>query len=247
MPGTSRWRWAGLCTNLLNYDRAWISDDFTVEPRDYLLYMGYLDGLSTMDMGLAPQASLAALPIRSDKPILFYGTSITCGQSVSRAGLTYSAQIGRALDRQIVNLGFPGNGKMELPTVRLIAEVDAAAFVIACVENMDAAQITERTEPLVHCLRAAHPLTPIILVESLIYENAWLVRAHQTRIKSSNDALRCAYVRCLAAGVPQVHYVSADRLLDPDQEGTVDGVHPNDIGSTTIAASLVNVLRPLVM
>ena len=126
----------------------------------------------------------------------------------------------------------------------LITEVDAAAFVIACVENLDAAQIAERTEPLVHCIRSAHPRTPIILVESLLYENAWLVRTHLTRVQTSNDALRSAYERCLAAGVKHLHYVTSNQLLNPNDEGTVDGTHPNDIGATKIAETCVDVLCP---
>ena len=42
----------------------------------------------------------------ANKPILFYGTSITHGASASRAGMTHVAQLGRLFDREVINLGF---------------------------------------------------------------------------------------------------------------------------------------------
>ncbi|HTL53266.1 MAG TPA: SGNH/GDSL hydrolase family protein [Planctomycetota bacterium] len=241
----SRWRWAGLASNLLQHDRSWITDDFPAERREYLLYFPYLDGIATLELGLMPDAWLAPALARTAKPILFYGTSITCGQSVSRAGRSYSALAGRSLDRPVINLGFPGNGKMELPTVKFIAEIDAAVFVIACCENMDAAQIAERTEPAVQCLRKAHPQTPIVLVESLMYENAWLIRAHAHRVKSSNAALAAAHERLTQSGVGNLHYLDSAKLLPAAIEGTVDGTHPNDIGATALADVFTETLRPI--
>ena len=44
------------------------------------------------------------------KPILFYGTSITHGIGASRAGMTHVAMLGRIFNREVINLGFSGNG-----------------------------------------------------------------------------------------------------------------------------------------
>jgi hypothetical protein len=242
----SRWRWAGLSTNMLEHNRAWITDDFPAAPRNYLLYLGYLDGLSSISVGLAPSATLAPLPLRSAKPIVFYGTSITCGQYASRAGRVFSAVLGRKLDRPVINLGFPGNGKMELPTTQFIAEIDAAVYVVACLENMDSALIAERTGPLVECLRKARPSTPIVLVESIVYEGAWLIRAHAKRVRNSNTALRTEYEKLQKAGVQHLHYMPTENLFPPGIECTVDGSHPNDIGFECLAKSFERTLREII-
>ena len=47
--------------------------------------------------------------------MVFYGTSITQGACASRPPMDANAAIlGRRLDRPVVNLGFSGNGRMDL-------------------------------------------------------------------------------------------------------------------------------------
>ena len=50
--------------------------------------------------------------------------------------MAYPAILGRRLDRPVVNLGFSGNGRLEAEVGALIAEVDAAAYVLDCGPNM---------------------------------------------------------------------------------------------------------------
>ena len=50
----------------------------------------------------------------ANRPVLFYGTSIMHGACASRPGMAIPAIIGRRLDLPTVNLGFSGNGRMEL-------------------------------------------------------------------------------------------------------------------------------------
>lgn len=56
----------------------------------------------------------------------------------------------------------------------LLGELDAAAYVIDCLPNMNAALVTECAVPLVKQLRAARPETPIILVEDRRFSNDWI-------------------------------------------------------------------------
>ena len=112
---------------------------------------------------------------RTDKPILFYGTSITQGGCASRPGSAFVSILGRRLDRPILNFGFSGNGLYELEVGRLLADLDPAIFAIDCVGNSTTEQIAERTEPLVKLLRGRHPLTPILLLDRPIFPNANLV------------------------------------------------------------------------
>ena len=51
--------------------------------------------------------------IRTNKPIVFYGTSITQGASASRPGMAYPAIISRKLNVETMNFGFSGNGRFE--------------------------------------------------------------------------------------------------------------------------------------
>ena len=113
------------------------------------------------------------VPRRTAKPIVYYGTSIVQGVGVSRPGRALPAILGRQLERPVINLGFSGLGKMEVALANLLSEIDAAAYVVDCLPNLDAVLITSRAGPFVQALRAARPTTPIILVEDRTYANAW--------------------------------------------------------------------------
>lgn len=51
---------------------------------------------------------------------------------------------------------------------KFITTLDAHAFVLDCLPNMDTAEVANRTIPLVQYLRKAHPTTPIILAEGTV-------------------------------------------------------------------------------
>jgi hypothetical protein len=160
--------------------------------------------------------------------------------------MVHTAIVGRWLDRPVINLGFSGNGRMEAEVAELMAELDAAAYVIDCLPNIGAAEVRQRTEPLVRILRAAHPDTPIVLVEDRSYTDSWLIESKRKRNATSREELRAAYERLKAAGDEQLVYLRGDKLLGDDSEGTVDSSHPTDLGFMRQAEAFREVLAPLV-
>lgn len=216
--------------------------------REYLLYLPLYNGVSSVELGLAAESRLSPAlprPAGRDRPIVFYGTSITQGGCASRPGMVHTALLGRWLDRPVINLGFSGNGRLEPEIGELMAELDAAVYVIDCLPNVAAADVQQRTEPLVHLLRKARPEVPILLVEDRNYTDSFLVAAKRQRNESSQAALRAAYERLLKAGVKGLYYLPADDLLGDDGEGTVDSSHPTDLGFYRQAQAFEKALRPL--
>ena len=67
--------------------------------------------------------------------------------------MAYPSIISRTLEWPTINLGFSGNGKTEPEMAQLLAELDAAAFVLDSLPNLDVAQVKERVEPFVQTLR----------------------------------------------------------------------------------------------
>jgi hypothetical protein len=148
-------------------------------------------------------------------------------------------------DDSRLNLGFSGNGRMEPEVLKFVAELDPAVFVLDCLPNMGAKDVTERTVPGVKILREAHPTTPILLVEDRNYETGFLVQARRDSNEANHAALREAYAALQKEKVPALYYLKADDLLGHDGEGTVDGSHPTDLGFTRQAAEFEKVLRKI--
>jgi hypothetical protein len=135
-----------------------LAEGLALGRRPYCLYLPLYNSPETLEIGIEAGAHLKPLPPRDEKPILFYGTSILHGASAARAGMGIPAIVGRRLRRSVINLAFSGNGKMEPEIADLLAELDPCLFVVDCLPNMVATEITERAAPLVRRIRAG--LTP---------------------------------------------------------------------------------------
>lgn len=211
--------------------------------RRYTAYLPLYNGVETLEIGVAPDASFQAEPPRTGRPILFYGSSILQGACASRPGMAFTAILGRRFDQPVINLGFSGNAFMDPEVGTLLAELDPAVFVIDCLPNMDADMVTERGEALVRQLRAARPDTPIVMVEDRTNASAWLVEGLRNWHAGSRAAYREAYRNLLTSGVKHLIYLKGDDLLGDDSEATTDGSHPNDLGMVRYADAYTRVLR----
>lgn len=120
---------------------------------------------------------------------------IVHGDCCSRSGMAYPAIIGRRLDEPIVNLGSDGNGQAEPELANLLAELDPSMFVLDYCPNLTPQEVRERTEPFVTTIRQAHPETPIVIVENIVYQKHRYVETERLSSSDKNDELRAAYER----------------------------------------------------
>jgi hypothetical protein len=214
--------------------------------RTFLLNLPLFNAVTALSIGVSAGASFKIVPNARGKSVVFYGTSIVNGGCASRPGMTYPAIIGRALDCETVNLGFSGSARMEPVIADLLAELDPAAYVIDALPNMYHEPVIERTLNLVRTLRKAHPATPIVLVDAVITQTSRGLGHDITQEQPINAEYRAAYEELLADGVPGLTYLKGAALLGDDGEGTVDGIHPTDLGfsrmAKTIGATLARLL-----
>ena len=211
--------------------------------RSWMAYLPLYNSTAKVEIGVPKGSTFQPVAPRKEKPIVFYGTSITHGASASRPGMPHPAILGRRLDKPVINLGFSGNGKMEPEVGALLTEIDAAVYVIDCLPNMVEAEVAERAEALVRQLREARPETPIILVEDRTYANTWIMKSKRERHAGSRAAFIRAFDSLVSSGVKNLSYVEGEALLGDDSEGTTDGSHPNDLGFMRQADVLEPVLR----
>ena len=238
-----KWRWVGVTRPEGKVVRQQIVAGLAPGLREYAVYLPLYNGIEELSLGVPPDAKFEPLAPRAEKPIVFYGTSITHGASATRPGMVHTAILGRRFDRPVINLGFSGNGRMDAAVGDLLVKIDAAVFVIDCLPNMGAAQVRERTVPLVKQLRAAHPAVPIVLVEDRRNTNSWILPARNQHHTDNHAALREAYAALQADGVKGLFYVAGDGLLGDDAEGATDGSHPSDLGFVRQADVFEPVLR----
>ncbi|WP_232055943.1 SGNH/GDSL hydrolase family protein [Tuwongella immobilis] len=245
---SGRWQWLGVGQPRAKSNQQALVSGLPKGKREFLLYLPLYNGVESLSLGVPASASLEAAPTRaaeSAKPLVFYGTSITQGGCASRPGMVHTAILGRKLNRPVINLGFSGNGRMDSGVVELLSEIDAAVFIIDCLPNMNAEQVSERTIPLVQMLRKKRPNTPILLVEDRSYTNSTVLSGPRERNRSSRQALQRAYAQLQADKVPGISYLEGETLLGDDGEGTVDSSHPTDLGFMRQADVMAKVLEPL--
>jgi lysophospholipase L1-like esterase len=132
---------------------------------------------------------------------------------------------------------------MEAEVGQFLTEIDAAVFVIDCLPNMVADEVTAKTQPLVRQLRQAHPQTPIVLVEDRSYSGSWLLDGQRERNQGSRAALQAEYQKLRDGGVSGLHYVNGETLLGSDRDDTTDGSHPSDLGFQRHADAMEPILR----
>jgi lysophospholipase L1-like esterase len=241
-----RWRWLaiGWPLSLENQSAPIICP--SPMKREFALYLPLYNGVSSVEIGIPDGATIEAAPARTmgTKPVVFYGTSITQGGCVSRPGMAYPSIIGRKLDAPIINLGFSGSGKCEHEVADLLAELDPRLFVIDCIPNMAYADVDERIRYLLAELRRKHPNTPVVLVEGVIGQNAFTRSLKPEKANGSNVILKKIYNDLSADWAGKLYYVKATTLLGRnDNEATVDGVHPTDLGSSRLADALTRTIE----
>jgi lysophospholipase L1-like esterase len=238
-----RWRWAGVVKPTNQMVEATVISGIAPGSRRYTMYLPLYNGVDAMEVGVSAKAAFDAEAPRTDKPIVFYGTSIMQGGVASRPGMLMTAILDRRLNRPTINLGFSGNGTMDMSVADLLVELDAAVFVIDCVPNMNAKQVTERTGPMVERLRSGRADAAIVLVEDRRNTSSWLLPARKAHHDANHAALRAEYDKLIAAGMKRLYYLPGDGLLGDDGEAATDGSHPSDLGMMRYADAYEPVLR----
>ncbi len=168
---------------------------------------------------------------RFEKPVVFYGSSITQGGCASRPGMAYEALISRRFDTNYLNLGFSGNAKGEDAIADYMASLDFSVFVCDYDHNAPSVEHLAAThEKLYKTIRAAHPDAPVIFVgkpdcDPVNSQNA-----------ARRDVIYNTYHNAKLRG-EKVIFIDGYSLFAGElrEECTVDGCHPNDLGMARMA------------
>jgi lysophospholipase L1-like esterase len=217
---------------------------------EFYLYLPLYNTVKWFSIGVPQKATFDLQPATNRKPIVVYGTSIVQGACASRPGLAWTSILGRKLNRTIINLGFSGNGKLEKSIIDLMTEIDAEVYVLDCIPNLTAnyklsdEEIKRRINDAVKELQSKKS-APIILVEhSGGAAKNYLDTARATEYKNSSQLLADAFAGLKKQGIKNI-YLLTGKEIGIDINGTVDGLHPNDIGMMAYANAYENILKKI--
>lgn len=205
------------------------------EEHQFMLYLPLFEELLSLEIGVDSAATIEAIPSPFRHTVLVYGSSILHGACASRSGLTYPARLSRSTDINFINYGVSGNGKMEASVADMLKDIEADAFVLDCMPNPSPEEITERTPYFVNTLRKYHPGVPIIMIESYMREKGYSDQQVYDRCRRQSQAFIEQYELLKKQGVPDLYLIRDQQAIGTDHEGSLDGVHPNDVGFERMA------------
>lgn len=198
----------------------------------YTLHMPLYDGVNELYIGLAAGSALEAAPdYRIEKPILYYGSSITQGGCASRPGNAYQAIIAQKNNVNFINLGFSGSGRAEDVMCEYLASIPASVFVCDYDHNApDTDHLQNTHERLYRIYRKANPTTPILFVSKPDF-HPYDPEASAENAKR-RAIIRGTYEKALSEGDCLVDYIDGETLFSGyhRESCAVDGCHPNDLG-----------------
>lgn len=220
-----------------------IYDFADTKMRELTLNMPLYSGVKKVYIGLDDTAKTEKCdPYTYDKPVVYYGSSITQGGCASRPGNSYQAMISRRFDCDHINLGFSGSAKGETVIAEYIAGLDMSIFVYDYDHNAPTVEHLAAThKPMFDIIRKANPDLPIIMVSRPNgFGGTEEVNRRFAIIKETYDA-------AVSAGDKNVYIVDGRHIMDGIAEdgGTVDGVHPNDLGFYCMALRIGDVIEKI--
>ncbi len=214
--------------------------------RHVMIHFPLYSNVTNLYIGLQENATLDhGHRYRFDKPVVYYGSSITQGGCASHPGNAYQAIIANDLDCDFINLGFSGAAKGEQAMSDYIASLDMSVFVMDYDHNATSPEYLKSThETMFRTIRAAHPTLPIVMITAP--NTQWYI--HHSNAAKRHNACRAVifetYQNAVAAGDENVWYIDGDSLFEGRHHDlcTVDGCHPTDAGFIRMADRIGHVL-----
>ena len=204
--------------------------------QEVTIHFPLYNGVDKLFVGVKEGSDIAAAtPYTHEKPVVYYGSSITQGGCASRPGNAYPAMISRMLDCDHINMGFSGSCKAEEEMAHFIAQLDMSVFVYDYDHNAPNAEYLAAThEKFFRILREKRPDLPVIFVTCPDFY------LHEAARTPCYDVIWRTYQNAVAAGDRKVAFIDGRTLFEGffRHDCTVDGCHPNDLGFMFMAEKI---------
>jgi lysophospholipase L1-like esterase len=213
----------------------------------YTLYLPLYNEVEWMEIGVDEGARFRFEQPLQIKPIVAYGTSICQGACASRPAMAWTNILQRRLGRPVINLGFSGNAMHETPMMDLLADTDAAVYILDGMPNsytIPSPALQDTLVKAVRQLRIKRPDTPIVLTDHCGYPQGTAYQEWNNKQKHAWSSLEDVYQQLLSEGVEELYRVRYDDFGFTG-EMFVEGYHLSDYGMTVYADAYEQVLRKI--
>ena len=225
----------------MDHSYSGIMDFDTSEMREITINFPLYSEVQELYVGLQKNAEIKeASQYKSEKPIVYYGSSITMGGCASRPGRCYQNIVARELKYDYMNLGFSGSALAEDKMTEYMKGLEMSAFVYDYDHNAPTPEYLQSTHEKMFCgVREAHPDIPIIIMAR---PKKKLTEAEKKRSK----IIETTYRNAIARGDNKVAFIDGSMLTSMcADEGTIDGTHPTDFGFASMASAVGKVLKEM--
>lgn len=208
--------------------------------REYTVNFPTYSWVNELYIGLDENAVLEMPePYTIEKPVVFYGSSITQGACATRPGTAYESIVSRKFDFDYINLGFSGSARGEDTMAEYIAGLDMSVFVMDYDYNAPTVEHLAQThERFYKIVRKAHPEIPVILMSRPVY---YLTGDAPERL----EIIKTTYENAKKAG-ENVYFLEGPTLMAlAGDDGLVDCAHPNDFGFASMAKAVEKVMEKI--
>ena len=222
------------------------SDSYDNYGREYQLFLPLYNEVDTLEIGVNEESFFTALPLRKEKPIVAYGTSICQGACATRPGMAWTNILERRLERPFINLGFSGIGRLDPELIDLMAEIDAKLYILDCLPNLnpDKDNTLQLLLDAVSKLKEKRPDVPVVLTAHIGYADEFTNNSSRDRYTRLNKELDSAFQKIQSEGYTNVYLLKKEKL-GLNFDSYVDIIHPNDLGMVEYANAYEDLIRDI--
>ena len=219
-----------------------VFDKKSTETEDIIIYLPRNEIMKNIEVEIEDDAEiLPPTPYKYEKPIVYYGSSITEGGCCCNMSNAYNAIISKHLSTNYINLGFSGNALGEPEMADFINTIDMSIFVLDYDHNAPTPEHLENTHyPFYKKIRSAHPELPILMLTRP-------AEYTDEDVDKRREIVNATYERAKAAGDNNVYFIDGSTYFGEKDRDlcTIDTTHPNDYGFHLMAAAIEPTIKEI--
>lgn len=211
---------------------------FSEKQFTYILYFPLYDCVEELKICAIDGVITPDENFSNQRPIAFYGNSITQGASASRSGNAFCNIVSRKLDIPVVNYSISSYCKGNISVAQTIGKFNYSAIVIDYSRNAFSDHSFELTYDKFYMeLRKYHPNIPIVLLTPInLSKQIGLYRFDEIIKNTFNSALERN---------EKIIFIDVNSLFDEDEADlvTVDTGHMSDYGMFRVGNKIAEELN----